>query len=111
MPSTLELIKQLRQETGAGVLDCRQALEQNDANYAQALAFLQQKAAAQAKKRADHPASQGAIEMYSHGSGRVGVMVEVNCETDFTARSAAFRAFAHEIALQIAAAEPAVGAR
>jgi elongation factor Ts len=106
MTSTIELIKQLRQETGAGVLDCRQALEENNANYAQALLYLQEKAVALAKKREGCQASQGTIEMYAHGGGRVGVMVEVNCETDFAARSAAFRAFAHEIALQIAAAEP-----
>lgn len=106
MTTTIELIKMLREETGAGVLDCRQALEQNNTNYAEALNYLREKAAAQANKRANRQASQGTIELYGHGGGRIGVMVEVNCETDFTARSAVFRAFAHEIALQIAAATP-----
>src|SRR5512133_2940833 len=104
--TTIELIKQLRVETGLGVMDCRIALEEAGANYAEALASLREKAAAEAAKRADRPVSQGLIELYSHGNGRIGVMVEVNCETDFAARSAALRAFAHELALQIAAAMP-----
>lgn len=106
MATMIELIKQLREATGAGVLDCRQALEQHGSNYAEALRFLQEQAEAQAARRADRMASQGLIDLYSHGGGRIGVMVEVNCETDFTARSAAFKAFAHELALQIAAANP-----
>jgi elongation factor Ts len=106
MTTTIELIKQLREETNAGVLDCRQALEQNNLNYAGALAYLREKAAVEAKKRTERQATQGKIEMYEHGEGRIGVMVEVNCETDFTARSTAFRSLAHEIALQIAAAAP-----
>jgi elongation factor Ts len=106
MTTTIELIKQLREETGAGVLECRQALEGNNMNYSEALNDLKEKAIAQASQRADREAWQGTIEMYSHNSGRIGVMVEVNCETDFAARSPAFRAFAHEIALQIAASAP-----
>jgi elongation factor Ts len=106
MTTTIENIKRLREETGAGVFDCRQALEQNNANYAQALITLKEQAAARAQKRSSREASQGVIEIYSHGSGRVGVMVEVNCETDFAARSAVLRAFAHEIALQITVAAP-----
>lgn len=106
MTTTIELIKQLRATTGAGVMECRQALEQASGNYEQALACLQEKAAARASQRADHPASQGIIETYAHVNGRIGVMVEVNCETDFAARSPAFRASVHEIALQIAAAAP-----
>ncbi|HWQ47322.1 MAG TPA: elongation factor Ts, partial [Longilinea sp.] len=100
------MIKQLRQETGAGVQDCRKALEQNDGNYTAALHSLQEKSAAAAAKRSDRQASQGIIELYSHGNGRIGVMVEVNCETDFAARSTAFLTFAHELALQIAGASP-----
>ncbi len=104
--TTIELIKQLREETGLGVMDCRMALEQAGASYAEALVILREKAAADAAKRAERPVSQGRVELYSHGEGRIGVMLEVNCETDFAARSAALRAFAHELALQIAAAAP-----
>jgi elongation factor Ts len=106
MAITTEMIKQLREATGAGVLDCRKALEQSEGNYEKAVNFLREKGLAMAAKRADRSASEGVIELYSHGNGRVGVMVEVNCETDFVARSENFRKFAHEIALQIAAANP-----
>lgn len=106
MAMTIELIKQLRQGSGAGVLECRQALEESQGNYALALASLQEKMAARARQQADRPASQGMIELYSHGNGRIGVMVEVNCETDFAARSPAFRSLVHEVALQVAAAAP-----
>ena len=106
MTTTIEMIKKLREETGAGVLDCRMALEQAEGVYVTALENLREKAAAQAAKRADHQASQGMVELYSHGDGRIGVMVEVNTETDFAARSAGLRSFAHEVALHIAAAAP-----
>jgi len=106
MELTIEMIKQLRQETGAGVLDCRKALEQAEANYGRALGLLREKGLQAAARRADRPVTQGVVELYAHGGGRVGVMVEINTETDFAARSAAFRGFAHEIALQIAAASP-----
>jgi elongation factor Ts len=106
MAVTTEQIKKLREATGAGILDCRKALEQADGNFDKALEFLREKGLATAAKRADRQASEGVVELYSHGNGRVGVMVEINCETDFVARSEAFRTFAHEIALQIAAAAP-----
>ncbi|MEA4906037.1 MAG: elongation factor Ts [Chloroflexi bacterium] len=106
MTITLELIKRLRQESGAGVWDCRQALEQNEADYAGALRFLQDKAAAQARRQDGRQASQGIVEVYAHNGGRIGVMLEVNCETDFAARSEKFRAFAHALALHVAAAQP-----
>src|SRR5512133_948207 len=106
MAITTEMIKQLREKTGAGVLDCRKALEQSNGDFEKAAEFLREKGLATAAKRADRQASQGVVELYSHGNGRVGVMVEVNTETDFAGRSPAFRAFAHEIALQIAAAMP-----
>lgn len=102
----IEMIKQLREQTGAGVLDCRKALEQSEQDYGKALGYLREQGLEKAAKRADQVALQGVIEVYSHGKGRIGVMVEINTETDFAARSAAFRAFAHEIALQIAAANP-----
>jgi len=103
MAINIELIKQLREETGAGVLDCRKALEANNGDFQKAIVYLREKGLAKAAKRADREVLEGMLELYTHGNGRVGVMVEVNCETDFVARSAAFRKFAHEVALQIAA--------
>jgi elongation factor Ts len=106
MAITTEMIKQLRESTGAGILDCRKALESANGDFDKALDYLREKGLATAAKRADREASQGVVELYSHGNGRVGVMVEVNCETDFVARSEPFRHLAHEIALQIAASAP-----
>ncbi|MFN3741157.1 MAG: translation elongation factor Ts [Anaerolineales bacterium] len=106
MEITTEMIKELRAATGAGVLDCRKALSEANGDFQKAVEYLREKGLATAAKRADRQASEGVIELYSHGGGRVGVMVEVNCETDFVARSEAFRTLAHEIALQIAAAAP-----
>lgn len=106
MVLTIEAIKQLRKETIAGVMDCRQALEQADGNVAHALTLLREQGLEKVAKKADRPATQGMIETYSHAGGRIGVMVEINSETDFAARSAALRIFAHEIALQVAAAAP-----
>ena len=106
MAITAEQVKDLRAETGAGVMDCRKALEKAGGDFNKAVELLREKGLAKAAERADREASEGILELYSHGNGRVGVMVEVNSETDFVARSAAFRAFAHEVALQIAAAAP-----
>ena len=106
MAITTAQIKELREVTGAGVMDCRKALEQANGDFNQAVEFLREKAQATAEKRSDRVTSEGTVELYSHGNGRVGVMVEVNCETDFVARSESFRRFAHEIALQIAASAP-----
>jgi elongation factor Ts len=106
MAITTEMIKQLRAATGAGILDCRKALEQADGDYEKAVDYLREKGLALAAKRSSRSASEGVVELYSHGNGRVGVMVEVNCETDFVSRSEAFRKFAHELALQIAASAP-----
>jgi elongation factor Ts len=106
MAISIEQIKQLREETGAGVLDCRKALETYNGDFEKAIQYLREKGLAKAAKRADREVLEGMLELYSHGNGRVGVMVEVNCETDFVARSAAFRKFAHEVALQIAAGAP-----
>jgi elongation factor Ts len=106
MEITTEMIKELRTETGSGVLDCRKALEQAGGDFQKAVDHLREKGLATAMKRADRITSEGVVELYSHGNGRVGVMVEINCETDFVARSEAFRKLAHEIALQIAAGEP-----
>lgn len=106
MEITTELIKELRAATNAGVLDCRKALMESNGDFNKAVDWLREKGMATAAKRSDRVASNGVVELYSHGGGRVGVMVEVNCETDFVARSETFRNFAHEVALQIAAQSP-----
>jgi len=103
---SIDMIKKLREATNAGVLDCRKALESAGGDYDKALAALREKGLATAAKRAERKASEGVIDVYSHGNGRVAVLVEVNCETDFVGRSEVFRTFAHEIALQIAAQSP-----
>jgi elongation factor Ts len=106
MEITTQMIKELREATKAPMLDCRKALEAAGGDYQKAVDWLREKGMATAAKRAERQASNGTVELYSHGTGRVGVMVEVNCETDFVARSEQFRTFAHEIALQVAAASP-----
>jgi elongation factor Ts len=106
MAISTEDIKKLRESTGAGILDCRKALESANGDLNKALDFLREKGLAKAAKRASRNASEGVVELYNHGNGRVGVMVEVNVETDFVGRSEAFRELAHEIALQIAASSP-----
>jgi len=106
MEITTQMIKELREATKAGVLDCRKALEASGGDFQKAVDYLREKGMATAAKRAERQTSNGLVELYSHGNGRVGVMVEVNCETDFVARSESFRVFAHEIALQVAAASP-----
>jgi elongation factor Ts len=106
MAISAKQIKELRDATSAGMLACREALEHANGNFDKAVDYLREKGLAKAAKRADRDASDGVVELYSHGDGRVGVMVEVNCETDFVSRNEDFRNFAHEIALQIAAAAP-----
>jgi elongation factor Ts len=106
MEISTEMIKQLRQATAAGISDCKKALENANGDYKAAVEFLREKGLATAAKRADRNASDGMVELYSHSQGRIGVMVEVNSETDFVGRSEKFRSFAHEIALQIAASAP-----
>lgn len=106
MEITTQMIKELRELTKAGVMDCRKALETSGGDMQKAVEFLRQKGLETAAKRADRQASNGIVELYSHGNGRVGVMVEVNCETDFVARSEQFVKFAHEIVLQVAATAP-----
>ena len=106
MEISVETIKKLRDATGSGILDVKEALENSDGDFEKAVDFLRQKGLAKAAKRSDRDASEGIVELYSHGDGRVGVMVEINCESDFVARSDTFREFAHNVALQIAAAAP-----
>jgi len=106
MQITTEMIKELRAVTSAPFLDCRKALEESNGDMKRAVDWLREKGMVTAAKRADREASNGVVELYSHGAGRVGVMVELNCETDFVARSEQFRHLAHELALQIAASAP-----
>jgi elongation factor Ts len=106
MEITTEMIKELRDATGCGILDCRAALRDADGDFDKAGDILREKGLAKAAKRAGREASEGIIETYSHGEGRLAVMVEVNCETDFVGRSEGFLELAHELALQIAAANP-----
>ncbi len=91
MEITIDMIKELRAATSAGMMDCRKALEEAEGDFQKAVDWLREKGMATAAKRADREASQGIVELYSHGGGRVGVMVEVNCESDFVARSDKFR--------------------
>ncbi len=106
MSVSTDQVKQLRERTGAGVLDCRKALEEAGGDLDQAELLIKQKGLAKMEARADRQTREGTIDLYSHGEGRMGVMVEVNCETDFVARTTEFRDFAHEMALQIAANAP-----
>lgn len=106
MAITTEQIKELREATGVGILDCRKALEQANGDFDKAVDYLREKGLAKAAKRSDREASEGVVELYSHANGRIGVAVEVNCESDFVGRSEPFRRFAHEVALQIAAGSP-----
>lgn len=99
-------IKMLRDETGAPVMDCKRALEESGGNMDKARQWLRERGAAIAEKKAGRVASQGLVESYIHGGGRIGVIVEVNCETDFVARSDDFKKLAHDIAMQIAATNP-----
>ena len=106
MAITAAQIKELREATGVGFLDCRKALEEANGDFDKAVDFLRERGLAKAAKRAGREASEGVLDLYDHGNGRVGVMVEVNCETDFVASAESFRTFAHDISLQIAAASP-----
>jgi len=106
MTISAELIKELRQKTGAGVLACREALKECGDDLEKAAVLLRERGLAAAAKWADRETKDGMLDLYNHGEGRVGVMVEVNCETDFVARTEVFRNLAHEVALQIAANSP-----
>lgn len=106
MTVTAEMVKQLREQTGAGMMDSKKALEQHGGDIEKAAVWLKEKGLATAAKKASREANEGMIEVYSHMGGRMAVMVEVNCETDFVARMPEFRELAHELALQIASAAP-----
>lgn len=106
MAITAEMVKELRGVTGAGVLDAKKALEQTEGDFNKAVDILREKGAARALKRADRAAKEGMIELYTHPGNRIGVMLELNCETDFVARTEQFRELAHNLALHIVSAAP-----
>ncbi len=103
---TSEVVKTLREKTGAGMMDCKRALEEANGNMDAAIEILRKKGAATAAKRADKETNQGVVEAYIHAGGRIGAMVELNCETDFVAKTPGFKQLAHDIAMQIAAMNP-----
>ena len=106
MSSTIEKIKQLREETAAGMMDVKNALEESGGDLDGARRVLRERGQALAAKKSSREASEGLIDAYVHFNGRVGVLVEVNCETDFVARTSEFREFAHNVALHVASAQP-----
>lgn len=103
---TATMVNDLRLATGAGLLDCKKALTEANGNIEEATTILRKKGAASAAKKADRATKEGLIESYIHVGGKVGVLIEVNCETDFVARNDDFRAFVKDLCLQIAAASP-----
>jgi elongation factor Ts len=101
-----DLVKDLREKTNAGVMDCKRALVEAKGNFEQAVQILKTKGLAAAQKKAERQASQGLVFSYIHAGGKIGVLLEINCETDFVARNAGFQELAKDIALQIAGAHP-----
>ncbi len=101
-----KLVKELRERTGAGMMDCKKALQEADGDLEKAAEFLREKGLAAAARKAGRIATEGMVESYIHGNGRIGVLVEINCETDFVAKTDEFRELAKNIAMQIAAANP-----
>lgn len=106
MDITTEMIKDLREKTGVGIMDCKVALKESNGNIKEAVDYLRKKGIATAKKRSSRTTSNGQIQSYIHGGGKIGVLVEVNCETDFTGRTDDFTEFTKDLAMQIAAANP-----
>ena len=106
MEITTEAVKELRDNTSAGVMDCHNALKECNGDIKKATEYLKEKGLAKAAKKADRSTGQGIIECYLHGGGRIGGMVELNCETDFVGRTDEFKQLAKEIAMQVAAMNP-----
>ncbi|MFH1085408.1 MAG: translation elongation factor Ts [Chloroflexota bacterium] len=106
MAVTTEMIKELRQLTNAGVLDCKKALEATGGDMEKAAAHLKEKGLVAAAKKAERVAADGLVEAYVHAGAKLGVLIEINCETDFVARTETFKAFCHDVAMQVAAATP-----
>ncbi|MBP7247897.1 MAG: translation elongation factor Ts [Negativicutes bacterium] len=103
---TAEMVKTLRERTGAGMMDCKKALTATEGNMDKAIDFLREKGLAAAAKKADRIATDGLVESYIHAGGRIGVLVEINCETDFVAKTDDFKTLVKDIAMHIAAANP-----
>lgn len=106
MAITASMVKELRERTGAGMLECKKALEEAGGDMERAVQILRERGMAAAQKKAGRIAAEGLVESYIHAGGRIGVLVEVNCETDFVAKNDDFRAFVREVAMQIAANAP-----
>lgn len=106
MAISASLVKELRERTGAGMMDCKKALAETGGDIEKAADYLREKGLAAAAKKAGRIAAEGLVESYIHGAGRIGVLVEINCETDFVAKTEDFKALARDIAMQIAASKP-----
>ncbi len=106
MDITAGMVKELREKTGAGMMDCKKALTEANGDMERAIEVLREKGLASASKKAGRVAAEGLVEAYIHGGGRIGVLVEVNCETDFVGKNEEFRAFVKDVAMHIAAASP-----
>jgi elongation factor Ts len=102
----MNLVKELRQRTGAGILDCKKALDANDNNIDAAIDFLRAKGMASAAKKASRAATEGLVQAYIHAGGKVGVLLEINCETDFVAKTEDFTTLIHDVCMHIAACAP-----
>jgi len=111
MSISASMVKELRDRTGAGMMDCKKALTENGGDIEKAVTYLREKGLAAAAKKSGRVAAEGLIESYIHGAGRIGVLVEVNCETDFVALTDDFKSLVRDIAMQIAAAKPEFIAR
>ncbi|MBM7854421.1 elongation factor Ts [Desulfohalotomaculum tongense] len=101
-----KMVKELRERTGAGMMDCKKALQETNGDMDKAVDYLREKGLSKAAKKAGRVTAEGLVESYIHGNGRIGVLVEVNCETDFVAKNEEFKALVKDIAMQIAAAKP-----
>ena len=106
MDISTDSIKELREQTGAGIMDCRNALIETEGKMESALQLIKERSLLKVEKKKDRTTSQGLIEAYIHAGGRIGAMVELNCETDFVARTDEFKELAHQLAMQVAAQDP-----
>ena len=106
MEVTVDQIKALREQTGAGVMDCRKALEDAEGDFTKAAKLIRQKGMIRAERKAGQETAEGVVEAYIHSGSRIGAMVEVNCQTDFVARTSEFKELAHDLAMQVAAMAP-----
>jgi len=106
MEITAEAVRDLREKTGAGIMDCKKALSQNDGDIEKAITYLREKGLAAARKKASRAASEGLVSAYIHSGGKVGVLLEVNCETDFVAKTGGFEDLIKDISMHIAAMNP-----